>query len=153
MFKKLKDTLAGTTATAVASEATETVATVPQPKTATKTAASTDAAGISAEPRKSSEPKSTDEMELTDEQKATVMGKLIATMKNPPVIGDLVEGPVIAIEKSSVFVDLAPFGTGIIYGREFIIARDVIKKINIGDVIAFLDNRYQKPCGHVDPQY
>ena len=76
------------------------------------------------------------DMELTEEQKLSAMGKLSETMKNPPIIGDLVEGPVIAVEKSSVYVDLAPFGTGIIYGREFIIARDVIKKINVGDVIA-----------------
>jgi small subunit ribosomal protein S1 len=76
------------------------------------------------------------EMELTEEQKLTIMGKLITVMKNPPVIGDIVEGPVIAIEKSSVYVDLAPFGTGLIYGREFMVARDVIKKINIGDVVA-----------------
>lgn len=86
------------------------------------------------------------EMELTDTQKATAMGKLIPSMKNPPVIGDLVEGPVIAIEKSSVYIDLAPFGTGIIYGREFIIARDVIKKINVGDVIAakIVDNTHKE---------
>ena len=76
------------------------------------------------------------DMELTDEQKASFMGKLSESMKNPPIVGDLVEGPVIAVEKSSVYIDLAPFGTGIIYGREFIIARDVIKKINVGDVIA-----------------
>jgi len=76
------------------------------------------------------------DMELTEEQKQSVMGKLSETMKNPPVIGDLVEGSVIAVEKSSVYIDLTPFGTGIIYGREFIIARDVIKKINVGDVIA-----------------
>ena len=76
------------------------------------------------------------EMEMTEEQKLTLMGKLITVMKNPPMIGDLVEGPVIAIEKAQVFIDLAPFGTGIIYGREFMVARDVIKKINIGDVIA-----------------
>jgi small subunit ribosomal protein S1 len=80
--------------------------------------------------------KKKEEMELTDAQKASVMDSFIASMKNPPIIGDLVEGPVIAIEKSSVYIDLAPFGTGIIYGREFIIARDVIKKINVGDVIA-----------------
>ena len=47
----------------------------------------------------------------------------------------LVEGPVILIEKSSVFVDLSPYGTGIIYGREFINAKDIIKKISIGDII------------------
>jgi small subunit ribosomal protein S1 len=75
-------------------------------------------------------------MILTEEQQSTVMGKLVGTMKNPPQAGDLVEGPVIAVEKSSIYVDLAPFGTGIIYGREFIVARDVIKKINVGDIIA-----------------
>jgi small subunit ribosomal protein S1 len=54
---------------------------------------------------------------------------------NKPELDSLVEGPVILIEKSSVFVDLAPFGTGIIYGREFINAKDIIKKINLGDII------------------
>jgi small subunit ribosomal protein S1 len=39
------------------------------------------------------------------------------------------------VEKSSVFVDLSPFGTGIIYGREFINAKDIIKKISLGDII------------------
>lgn len=73
---------------------------------------------------------------LTDAQKANSMAPFVLTMKNPPLPGDLVEGPVIALDKASVYIDLAPFGTGIIYGREFIIARDVIKKINIGDVIA-----------------
>jgi len=52
-----------------------------------------------------------------------------------PEIDALVEGPVILIEKSSVFVDLSPFGTGIIYGREFINAKDIIKKIALGDSI------------------
>lgn len=70
------------------------------------------------------------------EEKVTVMGTMIAGAKNPPIAGDLVEGPVIAIEKSAVYIDLAPFGTGIIYGREFMTARDVIKKINVGDVVA-----------------
>ncbi len=79
-------------------------------------------------------------------QKATIMGKLIAGMKNPPTIGDLVEGPVIAVEKSSVYVDLAPFGTGIIYGREFINARDIIKKVNIGDIVVakIVDNAHKE---------
>ena len=52
-----------------------------------------------------------------------------------PEVEALVEGPVILIEKSSVFVDLSPFGTGIIYGREFINAKDIIKKIALGDTI------------------
>jgi small subunit ribosomal protein S1 len=54
---------------------------------------------------------------------------------NPPSVDMLVEGPVITILKSSVYIDLAPFGTGIIYGREFINAKDIIKKISIGDIV------------------
>lgn len=46
------------------------------------------------------------------------------------------EGPVISIDKGAVFIDLPPFGTGIIYGREFINARDIIKKINVADIVA-----------------
>lgn len=85
-------------------------------------------------------------MGLTEEQQKSVMGKLIDSLKNPPIIGDLVEGPVIGIEATAVYVDLAPFGTGIIYGREFMVARDVIKKINIGDVIAakIVDNTHKE---------
>lgn len=48
---------------------------------------------------------------------------------------DLVEGSVVAIEKAALYVDLGVSGTGIIYGIEFMNARDVIKRINIGDTI------------------
>ena len=71
-----------------------------------------------------------------EDLRSPVMLKVLEDTKNPPIVGDLVEGPVINIEKSAVYVSLAPFGTGIIFGREFITARDIIKKINIGDVIA-----------------
>jgi small subunit ribosomal protein S1 len=66
----------------------------------------------------------------------TVMDRIIHNSANPPLVADLVEGPVINIEKSAVYIDLAPFGTGIIFGREYLTARDIIKKINIGDVVA-----------------
>ena len=52
-----------------------------------------------------------------------------------PAVDEIVEGKVLAIQKASVYVDLAPFGTGVIYGREFIAARDLIKNINIGDLV------------------
>ena len=53
----------------------------------------------------------------------------------PLEIDTLIEGPVIEIAKSSIYVDLRPYGTGIIYGREFIAAKDIIKKINVGDTV------------------
>ena len=63
------------------------------------------------------------------------IGKMLEKTDLPPQAEDLVEGQVISIQKSSVYIDLAPFGTGIIYGREFINAKDIIKKVNIGDTV------------------
>ena len=63
------------------------------------------------------------------------IGKILEKVDLPPQADELVEGSVILIQKSSVFIDLAPFGTGIIYGREFINAKDIIKKVNIGDIV------------------
>ena len=63
------------------------------------------------------------------------IGKMLEKTDTPPQVDDLVEGQVISIQKSSVYIDLAPFGTGIIYGREFINAKDIIKKVNIGDTV------------------
>lgn len=66
---------------------------------------------------------------------STVMTNLMEGVAAFPEIDALVEGPVISVAKSCVYVNLGPIGTGIIYGREFINARDVIKKLNIGDTI------------------
>ena len=49
---------------------------------------------------------------------------------------DITEGIVVAIEKAALYIDLGVAGTGIIYGIEFMNARDVIKRINIGDTIS-----------------
>ncbi|MDB5266483.1 MAG: binding protein small subunit ribosomal protein [Parcubacteria group bacterium] len=66
----------------------------------------------------------------------SLMGQLVETTPTPPSEDDVVEGPVISIDKGAVYIDLHPFGTGIIFGREFINARDIIKKINPGDTVA-----------------
>ncbi|OHA17823.1 MAG: hypothetical protein A2664_04245 [Candidatus Taylorbacteria bacterium RIFCSPHIGHO2_01_FULL_46_22b] len=64
------------------------------------------------------------------------MEKMGATITTPPSVGDVIEGKVLGSARAAVYVDLPPFGTGIIYGREYINARDLIKKINVGDIIA-----------------
>ena len=64
-----------------------------------------------------------------------ILSSITDRSANRPEVDSLVEGPVILVEKSSVYVDLAPFGTGIIYGREFINAKDIIRKISLGDII------------------
>jgi small subunit ribosomal protein S1 len=67
--------------------------------------------------------------------KDSKMGKLMESSQLPPVKDSIVEGIVISLAKNAVFVDLPPWGTGIIFGREYINARDIIKKINLGDKI------------------
>ena len=64
-----------------------------------------------------------------------VLKSIVDRSPEKPKEGSIVEGPVILIKSSSVYVDLSPFGTGIIYGREFINAKDIIKKVNLGDEI------------------
>ena len=64
------------------------------------------------------------------------MQGLIDSIPTPPSNGDLVEGAIIAISRGRVYVDLAPFGTGLIYGREYLNAADVLRKANPGDTIS-----------------
>ena len=53
----------------------------------------------------------------------------------PFKIGDLLEGSVIGIGRSAVYIDLGPQGTGIIYGREFLEEKSVLKEVNVGEKI------------------
>jgi len=64
------------------------------------------------------------------------MAKLFDTVPVPPKEGDLIEGPVIAIGKNKVFIELHPFGTGIIYGREYQTASDILRRVKVGDLVA-----------------
>ena len=63
------------------------------------------------------------------------MASLLESVTKRPAVDDVVEGPVVAIGRARVFVDLFPFGTGIIYGREYLSARESLKNTNVGDII------------------
>jgi len=54
----------------------------------------------------------------------------------PPKAGEIIEGTVSAIGRARVYIDLPPFGAGLIFGREYMNARDILRKISIGDSIA-----------------
>jgi len=90
----------------------------------------------------------TEEEEVEDDEKPkkeSVMTALLEDAPNPPSVDDLVEGTVIGIDKGALYIDIPPFGTGIIFGREYINARDIIRKVNVGDSVAgkvvALDNK------------
>jgi small subunit ribosomal protein S1 len=53
----------------------------------------------------------------------------------PLNIGSTIEGKVIARDRSSLFIDLGAFGTGIIFGRDFYEAKSAIKNLKIGDKV------------------
>lgn len=53
----------------------------------------------------------------------------------PARVGEIVEGKIIGLGQSAVYVDLGAIGTGIIFGREFYNARAELKKRGIGEKI------------------
>ncbi len=76
-----------------------------------------------------------DENDVVVEMTPSIMSDYVTKTAQPPAVGDIVAGTVMTLHKNSVFVDLPPFGTGIIYGREYSNARDIIKNISIGDEV------------------
>jgi small subunit ribosomal protein S1 len=72
---------------------------------------------------------------LANAEPKTVMDEVIKGTPVRPEPGALVEGNVLAKDKMAIYIDLPPFGTGIIYGREFLNAKDIIKKVNPGDLV------------------
>ena len=61
--------------------------------------------------------------------KTVIAEKSRFDLVKPFRIGDLVEGTVIGIGRSSVYLDLGPQGTGIIYGREFLEEKAALKDV------------------------
>ncbi len=92
--------------------------------------------------------KSKKPVELSKEEVKVV--EFIEKLPNPPHVGDMVEGPVIATAKAAVYIDLQPFGTGIIMGREYIIARDLIRKIRVGDTVTAKVADTLNPDGYIE---
>ncbi|MAQ77078.1 30S ribosomal protein S1 [Candidatus Campbellbacteria bacterium] len=73
---------------------------------------------------------------MENENLNTPLGKILSQEEHvTPEVGELIEGNVISIQGTQVFVDLHPHGTGIIYGKEYLTARDMIRALNAGDTI------------------
>lgn len=65
-------------------------------------------------------------------------------------IGDVVEGAVITIDRSVVYIDLSPVGTGIIYGREFAVVKDILRKVKPKDTISAQIIAPETADGYID---
>jgi len=53
----------------------------------------------------------------------------------PGKIGDIAGGTIVGAGQSTIYIDLGPIGTGIIFGREFYQAKTELKKMQIGDKV------------------
>ncbi len=67
-----------------------------------------------------------------------------------PRIGEIVEGSVIGLGRSAVYVDLGPIGTGIIYGREFFDAKEVLKGVKMGDKLLLKVVELENDDGYIE---
>ncbi|MBI2462732.1 MAG: S1 RNA-binding domain-containing protein [Candidatus Spechtbacteria bacterium] len=53
-----------------------------------------------------------------------------------PKEGDLVEGNIIGRESGALYIDLGAHGTGVIFGKEYYQAQDLLKKVKVGEKIS-----------------
>lgn len=88
--------------------------------------------------------------EVVEEKVLSEIHTLLDKGSTPLMADKLVEGPVIGIEKASVYIDLGPYGTGVIYGREYQNAREIIKKMNIGDIVKAKIIQTENENGYVE---
>ncbi len=96
------------------------------------------------------QPVHTAEEEAVHVKKETVMDVFLKDTPSLPEAGDVIEGTVVAIGRARVFVDLHPFGTGIIYGREYLSARDTLKNVNVGDTVAATIVERENKDGYIE---
>lgn len=57
-------------------------------------------------------------------------------MLKPLRQGEIVQGKVIGVGRSAIYLDLSPHGTGLIYGREFLEEKEKLRQAKIGDTLA-----------------
>lgn len=65
-------------------------------------------------------------------------------------IGEIIEGKVVGKGRSAIYLNLEPLGTGIIYGKEYQMAKEMLKKAQEGDVIACKIVEEENEDGYVE---
>ncbi len=65
----------------------------------------------------------------------SAMNALINDSPEPLNLGDTVEGSIVNIDRGRIYIDIHPHGTAVIYGREYLSARDMLKNLGMGDTI------------------
>lgn len=79
-----------------------------------------------------------------------VMAKFMTEVVKRPEPGEIIDGPVIKVDKRAVYIDMPPYGVGIIYGREYMNARDLIRHMNVGDNVTAKVVESENENGYVE---
>ncbi len=83
-------------------------------------------------------------------QKSSVMGDLLAQNSFPfPEVGTTVNGEVIEVSSNEIYLDLAPFGTGVVLGKEM---KDGLGngKLKIGDIVQATIMELENEEGYIE---
>jgi small subunit ribosomal protein S1 len=78
------------------------------------------------------------------------MSKYMSEIGKRPDAGEIVDGAVIKVDKKAVYINMPPFGIGIIYGREYMNARDLVKHMNVGDIVTAKVVESENEDGYVE---
>jgi len=92
----------------------------------------------------------TSETEPIAEESLSVMEKLLATSNVKfPEISDVIEGTIIEIGTNAIYLDIEPFGTGIVLGREM---KDGMGsgKLKIGNVVTATITDLENEDGYIE---
>ncbi|MDD3487001.1 MAG: S1 RNA-binding domain-containing protein [Candidatus Moranbacteria bacterium] len=86
----------------------------------------------------------------TTEQPTTMSDFLNQQKISFPRVGDVIEGKVVAIESSAIYLDLGLFGTGIVLGREIKDGLGATDKLKIGDAVSATVTDLENEDGYVE---
>lgn len=67
-----------------------------------------------------------------------------------PKEGELIDGAVLGKEGTYLYIDLGAFGTGVIYGKEYYDAQDLVKGLKVGDKVSAKVIELQNDDGYVE---
>jgi small subunit ribosomal protein S1 len=64
--------------------------------------------------------------------------------------GEIIEGTIVGKSRSAVYLDLGVFGTGIIFGKEYQVAKEVLRKIKFGEKIFAKITGHENDEGYIE---
>lgn len=68
----------------------------------------------------------------------------------PLKVGEIVRGQALALGRKALYIDLGPLGAGIVYGKEFYDAKNVLKTLKIGDSLLLKVTDLENEEGYIE---